>query len=439
MRTVPEGLTPIVFKLTIAAAVLFLWWPQYGNATMEITPRLSAGSYFTDNVQLEPDNTESDYISTITPGINFNLYGRNAGLALSYDPSYVHYANDTYDAYWRQVGTVEGWWQPGRHTHIALTNNFLSTEDPISNEDLTVRTGRNPYTRNRSNISLEQQFGAESTFRVAFEHGILDNEDPTNYDSQRYVPSLALTHWLNVRWGFDLSAVYSRAEYDAPEAEIPNDYDNLIGSLRLLHRFNRQTTGYLGYAYTYHKYDYADEVPEYVDYTVNDAFVGFDYTINTTTSLAMSVHYIVRDLENVATTSDDPATPVNLDFTKTFQHGSFALNVGGGYNYTVLTAEDLGFYEYYGGGLNGDYNFTRRITGDIFGLYEWRDYKDIPGGRDDDILRIGCGLSFELLRWLTMRAGYQYRTIESTTETFNYQENRVSILFTLAPPQPYRF
>ncbi len=77
---------------------------------------------------------------------------------------------------------------------------------------------------------------------------------------------------------------------------------------------------------------------------------------------------------------DDSGTPINLDFTKTFQRGSVALNAGGGYNYTTVSAENLGYYVFYGGGLTADYQFTRRITGDVDGLYEWRDYRDVPWG-----------------------------------------------------------
>ena len=220
---------------------------------------MSAGVEYTDNVRLVPDNTESDYITTVTPGITLEISGRPAGLTLDYDPSYVTYVDDTYDDYWRHAVNLDGWWQSGRHTRFELTNAFLKTEDPISDDDLTVRTTRNPYTRNTANISLEQQFGAENVATLGFEHSILENEDPTIDDSQRYVPSFELTYWLNVRWGLDLSAVYTRAEYDVPAPDLPDDFDNRYASLRLLHRFNRHVTGFLGYAHTYLDYEYSDQ------------------------------------------------------------------------------------------------------------------------------------------------------------------------------------
>jgi hypothetical protein len=408
------------------------------NAAMEVTPRFSVGTEYTDNVRLAPDNTESDYISTITPGITLNIYSRAAGLAISYDPSLINYYDDSYEDYWRHAANLDGFWQAGRNTRFSLTNAFLKTEDPISDDDLTVRRSRNPYIRNTTNFGLEQQFGAENTISAAFEHSLLDNDDPTIDDSQRYVPSLGLTYWLNVRWGLDLTAVYTRAEYDVLAPDVPDDFDDLYGQIRLLHRFNRKLTGFLGYAHTTHKFDNADDDPTLTDYTVNDASVGFDYDIDATSDLSVSVNYFERDLDDDGSASDDPAVPVNVDYTKAFQRGGIALNVGGGYNYTSVTAENLGYYVYYGGGLNANYQFTRRITGDLFGRYQWRDYRDDPLGREDDVFRAGCGLSYEILRWLSMRVGYLYRTVESTDEVNDYKENRVSLRFTLAPPQPYR-
>jgi len=432
---VPQKHTAIIQKLTVAAAVLIVCWPNHGHAAVLVTPRLSVGTEYTDNVRLEPENTESDYITTVTPGVTVDFSGRTAGLALDYDPSYVNYLDDSYDSYWRHAANLDGWWQRGRHTRFALTDAFLKTEDPISDDDLTVRRTRNPYTRNTAAVSVEHRFGSNNIAIAKFEHSMLENEDPLIDDSETYVPSLGLTYWLNVQWGFDFSGVFTRAKYDVPAPAWPDDFDNLFGTLRLLHQFNRHTTGFLGYAHTTHNYEYSDQDLSLNDYTIHDAFAGFAYNIDPKTILSLNVHYFIRDIEDG---SDDDGTPINLDLTKTFERGSVALNAGGGYNYTTVSAENLGYYVYYGGGLTADYAFTRRISTDVSARYDWRDYRDVPLGREDNVFRAGCGLSVELLRWLGMRVGYQHRTNESTDDENDYKENRVSLLFTLEPEQPFR-
>ncbi|WP_319409008.1 outer membrane beta-barrel protein [uncultured Desulfosarcina sp.] len=414
-----------LWKLTQIAAVFFVLWPQAGHAFMEITPRVSAGAEYTDNVRLVPDNAESDVITTVTPGLTLDLSGRPAGLTLSYDPSYVDYADGTYEDYWRHRAAGTGWWQPVKSTRLELTDTFLKTEDPISDEDLTVRRTRNPYTRNTVTARADYQFGDENRAYVDGLHTFLENEDPTIEDSERFGGSAGVAYWFNVRWGVDVDGEYYRAEYEESE-----DFTDLVGRLRLNHRFNPHFTGFVGYAHTFHDNDDDSD-----DFQIYDGSIGFDYAISKSMDLGMSVHYFVRDFED---SHDQSETPVNLSLSKRFQSGSISLDGEGGYNYTTTSAENLGYYTYYQGGLSADYAFTRRLTGDANALYAYRDYKDTLPAREDDVFRAGCGLSFQLLRWLSMRAGYQYRTVNSTEDVNDYKENRVSLQFTVRPEQPFR-
>jgi hypothetical protein len=48
-----------------------------------------------------PGKHGTDIISTVTPGITLDITGRPAGLTLIYAPSFVTYADDSYDDYWR--------------------------------------------------------------------------------------------------------------------------------------------------------------------------------------------------------------------------------------------------------------------------------------------------------------------------------------------------
>ena len=107
----------LIKKLTLFAAVLFIFLCTTTNLSAEIrlTPRLSAGVEYTDNVRLVPDNTESDYITTVTPGITLEISGRPAGLTLDYAPSYVDYAEGTYEDYWGHAVNLDGWWRPDCH------------------------------------------------------------------------------------------------------------------------------------------------------------------------------------------------------------------------------------------------------------------------------------------------------------------------------------
>ena len=69
-------------------------------------------------------------ITSVTPGITIDFSGRTAGLALSYDPSYVDYYDDSYDEYWSHAASADGWWQAARNTRLSLTHSLLADGRP---------------------------------------------------------------------------------------------------------------------------------------------------------------------------------------------------------------------------------------------------------------------------------------------------------------------
>lgn len=415
---------PVLVAVMVACAGADL------HAEVRLFPRLNTGVEYTDNFFLTNDDAgseqESEWITTITPGLTLDITGRSAGLSLSYDPSYTMYNRYSESDYWQHAANLTADWQTTRHLDMALTNDYLKTEDPIDTEDLTIRRGRQPYTRNTTNARVDYRFGDDNTAYIDGLYGLLENQDPTIEDSWRYGGSAGVIYWFNIRWGLDAGAEYYRAEY-----EESDDFDDILGRLRLNYRFNPHFTGFVGYQHTLHQFD--DDVN---DYRIYDGSIGFDYAINPTMDFSLDVHYFVRDFDQ---TQDESETPVNVNFTKRFQRGSFALAGEGGYDRTTVSAENLGYYIYYGGRIEADYEFTRRISGDINAGYTKRDYQDTIPRRKDDVIRAGCGLSVQLLRWLSARLGYTYRSVDSTIEADDYVENRGSLLFTIAPPQPYRF
>ena len=418
--------------LFVATALLLLCRPISGYTAVEIIPRISSGVEYTDNYDLTNGNPgfeeESEWITSISPGVTVNLTGRQLGLSLSYDPSYTMYDEHSENDYWEQAANATGTWQVTRHLGATLSYDFLRSEDPIDEEDLTIRRGRNMYDRHTGEARIDYRFGAENSIYALGNYDYLENEDTTIEDSEEYGGGAGFIYWFNIRWGVESSLEQNRAEY-----EESDDFTDLVGRLRLNHRFNRQITGYVQYEHTDHRYD--EELAE-TDYMIYDGAVGMDYAIDPSMDLTMEVHYLIRDIDERENESE---TPVNFSFTKRFTQGTVTLSTEGGYDYTTAAAENLGYYIYYGGSLEADYAFTRYISGDVGIGYTYRDYKDEIPRRDDDVYRAGCGLSFRLLRWLTARLDYTYNAVESNIEDNDYVENRGALFITITPPQPYRF
>lgn len=424
--------------------MLLMCRPMIGHAAIEITPRLTTGVDYTDNYSLANDNpgseAESEWITRISPGLSVDMDGRHLGLSLNYDPSYTMYDRYSDRDYWEHAASATGTWQATRYMGMTLSYDFSRTEDPIDEEDLTIRRGRNVYDRHRSEARIDYRFGAENTLYALGNYGNLKNEDTTIQDSEEYGGGAGMVYWFNIQWGIDLSIEQNWAKYkEIDDSESIDDFEDsenfkeFSGRLRLNRRFNRKVTGYLQYQHTDHRFD--EEIAE-TNYRIYDGAVGVEYAISSSMDFSIGVHYFVRDLKD---SENESETPVNLSLTKRFSQGSVTFSAEGGYDYTTTAAENIGYYVYYGGTLAADYVFTRRFSGDAAITYMYHDYKDEIPSRDDDVYRARCGLSFQLSRWLTARLGYTYNAVESNIEANDYVENRGSLDLIIAPPNPYRF
>ena len=129
----------ICMLLVIAALSLN---PPAFSAQFTFTPRTSAEVEYTDNVFLTKNNTEDDFITTLSAGFTAQLLGRTNGLEVSFDPGYVFYQDFTENDGWRLPATLRAWSNLTRSTRLELNNDFLRTDDPLSRDRITAEGGR---------------------------------------------------------------------------------------------------------------------------------------------------------------------------------------------------------------------------------------------------------------------------------------------------------
>jgi hypothetical protein len=80
----------------------------------------------------------------------------------------------------------------------------------------------------------------------------------------------------------------------------------------------------------------------------------------------------------------------------------------------------------------------RRLYGDIFGAYRRNKYIDTFPERDEDRYTAGAGITWQPVRWGSIRLGYTFRKNESDVVGFNYTENRIFLNLSLSTELPYR-
>jgi hypothetical protein len=397
-------------------------------AKVTVTPILTVTEQYTDNIDLvSDDNKEHEFITIISPGITLEVLERTSGLTLNYAPAYAAYSRFSENNTWRHNASAELYKDLTRYTQLKASDNFVYTEDPVSETDPTLRTGRNRYWTNSSQADIIHRFGPEDNVDLKYEHTILKNVEGDQDEFVRHGPSGLATYWFSPpKWGIEAGAKYEITDYN--ESDDSNFYQ---GSGRLLRRFSRHLDGFVRYVYS--TIDYSGVTDE--DYRLHEAGLGVDYTIGDTTDASVAASYLYRDFDE---SDDEYYYLVSADITHTWEwpRSSISVSGGSGYNYDILGAENLGFAIYAEGNGSVEYRFTRQLSGDLFGGYHYLRYLDQDPERQDNIYETGAGLTYQAVNWAAIRFMYRYRRFQSDAEADveEYQENRVLLGVVMSKP-----
>ena len=98
----------------------------------------TATSEYTDNVNLTKDDKQDDFILVVGAGFTASLLGKTSGAELSFDQRYAFYNEDTDNDAWRIPLNFRAWTSPSKKTNLEFTNNFLLTEDPVTQDRITA-------------------------------------------------------------------------------------------------------------------------------------------------------------------------------------------------------------------------------------------------------------------------------------------------------------
>ena len=444
---------PMLSSLAIAAQYKFV-------------PRLDVDSYYTDNVNLTPTNTESAVVTTVVPGFTAGASGRTAGADITFNPGYTFYSNNSDQDYWRINAGLNSFVDITQHLKLTVTDSYYLTQDPnpqfLINDvragepgatvDTTVRQGQRKYWQNSFGARADQQFGQDKSIFAEYRNQILRNDNTDQYeDSNVNTGTAGLTYFFGPKWGTQLEGTYSNRAFEQTQnyAGVPSSDSELWGgTLRLIRRFSRTTDGFLEYTYDNVKYTSGnilsvvpgDGQPTLVvneDYSVNDARVGVNYAIAEDILLSVSAGWVVK--VNDVTSNQDGGVG-DLVLRKTLKRGGFRLEAGAGYDLGTFstTAQNYGVTRYYRAGATGDYQLFRQLYGDIFGAYRHNKYIDSLPERNEDTYLAGAGITWQPIRWGSIRLGYSYRQNTSDISTYEYTENRILLNLSLSTELPYR-
>ena len=410
-------------------AAIYTLLPAISDAEYKtvFTPSISITGEYTDNVNLSDDDEESDYITTISPWFDLEISKKTRGIIISYEPGYSIYEKNASYNTWRHSAQFFGWTDISKKTKIEINDSFRYSEEPISEEDTTIREGREPYYTNSAGINLTHQLGKSDSISMGYTYSILENEDPDVEDNARHNPSMTYSHMFNPYLSLDTNVSYTRGEF-----EVSDDFDNWNGSLILTNKFTKYLSGSIRYSHTI--MDYRGDTE---DYKIYDPSIGINYTITEDTFLSLNVGYFIQDRENSDNESGLTLSG-NLGKTWQFKRGSINATGSSGYEESYFGSENLGFNRYYGAQASANYRLTKSLTGNISGSFRRNKYVNQDDNRTDKLKNAGAGLTFNpiTIRWLHLSLNYSYNTVDSTEKENEYDENRVLLSITLSPPNP---
>jgi predicted porin len=412
-----------IMKIGIFLLVSFSLFPSNVFAVqVDLTPSISVGGQYDDNIDLERDNEKPDYIITISPSFNLNIASEKNNFTIRYSPSVVRYKEEDQNNTVRHSGQLSFREELGENLTFEITDTYLRSEEPIEETEgiIGVRRTRNMYQRNTGSAGMSYTFGPENTLNFGYDHRLLENEDVTLDDGMIFDPFADLAYWFNNKSGIELSTRYTMADFTRDNNTLPgDDYSGIAAGLRYLYRFTPQTTGSIGYNMTRRDFNGPSE-----DYYVHEGSIGFDHAFSSRTSLAVSAGYFA--LKNERSENEGGYT-YDLVFNKTLERGSLTISGSGGWNEAYLEAERRGQTQYQGLDSRFEYQVAESLTN--YSGISYRQDKD-AGDRRSKTVRVNYGWRWLFWRYFSVSLDYSCSTRDDDLDTEDYMVNRVMMNLT---------
>jgi hypothetical protein len=284
----------------------------------------------------------------------------------------------------------------------------------------SIRRGINRYTRNIVEPDATFRFGENRSIRLGYRNQILRNEEEDIADLDENAANALLTFRFNIRNGIEVFYEHINREYHTtfpPEPDRDHSGDDIQG--RYTYYFDPRTSVFVQYRYSHRDFDRESRIFGFVDSEVHDPTIGFSRDLYENITLAASAGYAVidaeeRDMEEAFTGRGDLIA----------RYKGLTLDVYGeaGFDEDFLSAELLGFFEFWRAGFNGSYQLLERLLIGGYFFFESDEFVYTP--RKDKIWSARGTLSYQLFRWLFLSLDYVHNERDSNIPLESFRENR---------------
>jgi hypothetical protein len=336
---------------------------------LTLTPFLSLGERYDDNIFLTFRNRTDDFITLVSPGICANYVSAaptpDTEFHLDYQANFESFARHSSENQISHRGSLSFSSRLTPALSLRVTDTLVSTEEPRDRTDVinqfaglrpASEQGRRRTVTNIADSALDIQLGTRATLGVVF-RSIVNNVD---------VPEVA-----------------------------------------------RRSTGYLSYLVTFHTFRENAPVTsgnETADFQAHDIKVGFRHDLTPTLSGNVAIGYAFVTSEDPQLDGDS-GVAANLEITKTLSIGRVSLNYarnftsgGGGGGAVLADIVRLSFLA----------EITGKLTAALdssFSHYNFRNIlanEAVTNGGDRSVWAIRPSLTYQILRPWRLSAAYAY-------------------------------
>ncbi len=381
------GWTRILTVLLVSLLGPALAWGQ----VLTLTPSLTIGERYDDNIFQDADNEEDDFITTISPAVQLRYIPRpETVLTFEYQPAFQIFADNSSENHIsHRLGL--GFESPlSRRFSLEVGEELVVTEEPGDRErevdDINTNPdaragsdeGRQRTIRNTANVSLNMALTPRISVGALFENLIEEVDDNDELDEFRYVLGTELGYLTNVARQNRAVLTYA--------ATIFTFSDNCDAQEQAAGVCNQQRNS--------------------DDFTVHTVTAGYEHNLSATLTARAAIGYAVTASDREDLDGND-AIVGSIGFSKTLRTGQFALSYersftsGGGTADEVVSNRFVGRFRF---------RPTPKITTTLSGSLALLNFTEDVGGplNDDDrtFYTIRPSIQYHILRFLSLNAAY---------------------------------
>ncbi len=260
-------------------------------ASWTLTPRLSIHEQYDDNLDLEPENENSDWITVVSPGISLELEAPNTTTTLDYEAGFSFYADDSSRNSASHQGQVELDQNLSRYLRFHLSDTFVRSEDAIveTEDGIDIRRERGIYYRNTGEASLSYDFGVENLVTAGYRNHYMDDRSSMNEDSVGNEGFVNLDAWFTPRFGIGITSLYNQSRF-----ERSDNFDQYAAGLTVNYRWQEARRVYARYDLLYQDF----EPSEADNYRVHQGSLDLSMALSAYTDLNLEGGYFIQDYLN---------------------------------------------------------------------------------------------------------------------------------------------